>query len=1129
MNIDHRNNMMQTALRCGVSLFVLSGACVLNAQAAEVSDSTRMADKKAVHQPAAQKKEVKGVVYDAATNQPLSGVRVQALNNRYYSALTDEKGEYTLRVPEYITALYVSTDGYNGVQVALRGENLRNVYLYSNQLPSLYSNGTNILQKRVERINESSSITIENDIEQRLHGAVRTINRGGMPAQGAAMFINGLNSLNASAQPLVVVDGVVWDMQYSRTTLHQGFYTNVLNLLDTEDIESVEVLQNGTALYGAEGANGVIRITTKRGHSMATRINIRAFGGFEQMPNTLSVMNSKQYRSYLAEFLGTTPDARFRASDLSVPFLNEDKKSLFYDLYHNETNWQKPLYRNAFSQNYRVNVQGGDEVAMYNLSLGYSQSEATAKKNDFNRLNIRFNTDINLFDGFTTALDMTYVRNAYNLRDNGWASSYARKNIASPNVLGLIQSPFVDPYAYFLRYLGNNQLGFVHNNRVYTGQDYTAANNPFLFASRFGFEGLAHPYWVLDNGEGENKNYQEQTQFLLNVAPKYQINKNLSITNRFAYSLIRSNEKYFMPASGTPKKYVEGLGMVQNVIATQFGKETTINNDFRIEWTKNYGQHQWDVFGGFRMASYGYSDSFSEGYNNGNDKTPNISYRLDYLGNGGVNDRWVNLAYYANVDYNFLNRYFVKFIASAESSSRFGKEAEGGIKVAGVKWGLFPSLQAGWVMSNEKWFNVSFIDYARLTAGYEMSGNDDLDYYATRTYFQNIKFLDRATSLELANIANPKIQWETTHRLNAGVQLNMFRNRLALGVDVYRSITTDLLTRRTVSDITGLSRQWTNEGELRNTGASVNVNAVLVNTKDFKWNLGFSVAHYKNEITKLPLTENNVIRTYKLDKNAQKIASSETVLNGYTSSIYGKDNILTAVGQAAGVFYGYKTAGVFSTTAEAKAAGLKYPTGLSSQPSRDFKAGDVHFVDQNGDGWINEADRVKIGDPNPDLYGNIFTTLNYKRFTLDVNFKYSLGNDIYNYQRMQLESANNIWNQTTAVVNRWRAEGQKTNQPRTMSPESLNWVNNERFSDRWIEDGSYLKLKRVRLTYELPVSLSWLQGFSVWGEANNVVTLTKYLGSDPEVTAGNGVLYQGIDTGMLMQNRSFNLGLTINL
>ena len=469
----------------------------------------------------------------------------------------------------------------------------------------------------------------------------------------------------------------------------------------------------------------------------------------------------------------------------------------------------------------------------------------------------------------------------------------------------------------------------------------------------------------------------------------------------------------------------------------------------------------------------------------------------------------------------------MKLTASAESSSRFGKQAESGIKIAGVKWGLFPSLQAGWVISNEDWFKVNFIDYARFTAGYEASGNDAVDYYAARTYFENIKFLDRATSLQLANIENPKIQWETTHRLNAGLQLNMFHNRLAVGAEVFRSLTTNLLTRRNVSDITGVERQWSNDGELTNVGASLNVNAVLINHKDFKWNLGFSVAHYKNQITKLPETENNIIRSYKLDDKAHKVG--EQVVKGYTSSVYGKDNILTMVGEAAGVFYGYKTAGVFATTKEAQAAGLKYPTGLTSHPSRDFRAGDVHFVDQNGDGWINEADRVKIGDPNPDLYGNIFTTLNYKRFTLDVNFKYSLGNDIYNYQRMQLESGNNIWNQTTAVVNRWRGEGQITNQPRVMSTESLFWVNNERFSDRWIEDGSYLKLKQVRLSYELPISYSWLQGLSVWGEANNVFTLTKYLGSDPEVTAGNGVLYQGIDAGLLPQYRSFNLGLTINL
>ena len=257
------------------------------------------------------------------------------------------------------------------------------------------------------------------------------------------------------------------------------------------------------------------------------------------------------------------------------------------------------------------------------------------------------------------------------------------------------------------------------------------------------------------------------------------------------------------------------------------------------------------------------------------------------------------------------------------------------------------------------------------------------------------------------------------------------------------------------------------------------------------------------------------------------------VIDGYTSSIYGSNNVLTAVGHAAGVFYGYKTAGVFATDAEAANAGaygyLRYPTGLAQQPYRNFRAGDMHFVDQNGDGWINEADMVVIGDPNPDIYGNIYTSLEWKNLKLDVNFKYSLGNDVYNYQRMQLESANSNWNQTTAVVNRWRYEGQVTDMPRVCDPTSESWVNNERFSDRWIEDGSYLKLKNVRLTYKVPVNLSWLLGLSVWGEANNVFTVSKYTGTDPEVTCGNSVLYQGIDAGYLTQSRNFNIGVTINL
>lgn len=1130
----NRINLIQDALRAGVCLFMLSGTCVLSAQTEVEADEQEVpvAPAKKNAEPAYELKEVSGYVYDAATKAPLAGVRIQALNNRFYTALTDENGAYTIKVPTFVTSLYVSLPDYNASQIAIKGATDQNVNLYSDVLKGIYADGTQIYSQAGLTLNNTSATTIEEEIENHLNASVRTINRGGMPAQGAALFMNGLNSLNANAQPLIVIDGVIWDMQYDRTSLHDGFINNVFSIVDPEDIEEVKVLRNGTALYGARGGNGVILINTKRGRSLVTRINLRVFGGYELTPSKMDMMDAGQYRNYVTEFLGTTEKAKDIFKTSTVPsFMNEDPSYLFYPVYHNNTDWQKDLYENSFTQNYKVSVQGGDDVAMYNLSLGYTKADATAKNNDFNRLTIRFNTDIVLFKDLTTELDMSYVRNAYNILDNGWASDYTSRNISSPNVLGLIQSPFISPYSYFVGY-DKGQLGLGYSENVYSGKDYKADNNPYAFASAFGHAGFVNPFWILENGEGDNKNYQEQTQFSVNLAPKYKVNRYLTISDRFSYMINRSNEKYFLPKSGTPVKAVPGLGDVQNVIRSQFAKETTLYNDFRVDWKRQLGAHYLNVFGGFRFSSYSYSRSYLQGYNNDNDKMPNISSSLQYLGYGGTNDRWINLAYYLNADYNFQNKYFLSAMATMESSSRFGKEAKDGVKLCGVKWGLFPSVQAGWLISSEKWFKVPSINYLKLTAGYEQSGNDNVDYYATRTYFDNIKFMDRATALQLANIQNPTIQWETTHRFNVGLQTSMLDNRLALGVDYYRAKTTNLLVRKAVSDITGLNYMWANDGELKNSGVEVNMTGVLVNTRDWKWQAGFTVAHYQNEITKLPTTSLNYIKTYALDDNGQKVGDPN-LIHGYTSSIYGENNVLTAVGRPVGVFYGYKTAGVFASDQEAREAGaygyLRYPTGMSEDPYREFKAGDVHFIDQNGDGWINEADMVEIGDPNPDIFGNIFTSLSWKAFTLDINFKYSLGNDVFNYQRSQLESANNIYNQTTAVVNRWKYSGQFTDIPRVMSPDNAEWVNNERFSDRWIEDGSFLKLKKVRLTYKLPVNLSWLQGISVWGEANNVFTVTKYLGTDPEFSCGSSVLSQGIDAGYLSQGRNFTLGVNINL
>ena len=607
---------MQGALRAGVSLFMLSGACVLSAQTpeegaeveADYTESSQPVAKKAVA-PQYKMKEVSGYVYDAATKKPLAGVKVQALNNRFYSALTEDDGKYTINVPEFVDVLFINIQDYNTAQLALKGAANQNVYLNKGMKKDFYFDGTSMNNNQTAWLNEPNALTVEEEIEKELGGSVRTINRGGMPAQGAAMFINGLNSLNTNAQHLVIVDGVMMDLQYDRTQLHQGFVNNVFNIIDPDDIESVEVVKNGTALYGAKGANGVLLINTRRGKSMVTRINIRAYGGFETAPEQMQMMNASQYRNYFTEVVGTVPDTKLISSSMSMPYFNEDPNYIYYNLYHNDTDWQKDLYHDVFTQHYKVSVDGGDDVAVYHLSLGYSEADATAKCNDFNRLNIRFNTDVNMFKNFVTGMDFSYSRNAYNMRDNGWAADYSQRNISSPNVLGLIQSPSLSPYAHYVRYTQGTGLELVSTDRVYSGKEYTDQTNPFRYVETYGFDALVNPYWVLLNGQGNNKNYYEQTQFNLNISPSYQINKNLVIKDRFSYILNRNNEKYYLPKNGTPSKYVEGLGDVTSIVSTQFGKETTLFNDLSLQWKKNFGSHDLNVLGGFRYASYPYKAS----------------------------------------------------------------------------------------------------------------------------------------------------------------------------------------------------------------------------------------------------------------------------------------------------------------------------------------------------------------------------------------------------------------------------------------------------------------------------------------------------------------------------------------
>jgi TonB-linked SusC/RagA family outer membrane protein len=1061
--------------------------------------------KKVVKVPTYPTVEVKGQCIDAATKKPLAGVMIQALNDKNYTAMTEEDGTFVIKVPTFATALYVHAPEFMSQHVGLgRQGTTLTIEMLSDKFRPMYDNTTHIVAEATANVRNTTSHTVETDIEELMGADVRSITRSGGPGYGAAMFVRGLSSLNANAQPLIVIDGVVQDMQQTRSTLHYGDYTNLLLNINPEDIDKVTVLKNATALYGAKGAAGVILIETKRGHSMATRIDANIGVGVTLEPRTPEVMNAAQYRVYASEMLGSYPDISLYTDPQTFKFLVDDPSKYYYAKFHNDTDWKDEVYHTVLNQNYNINVQGGDDVGMYNLSLGYTDGKSTARKNGFDRLNVRFNTDINIINRLTTRFDMSYTKVNRDVFDNGAPESLLTGTISSPTFLALVKSPFLNPYTF-------NNVTRKLSSTLSDADDYLTVLDQDLT--------LGNPTALLANGEAINKNRVEMTHFNTVIAPRYEFNDHLVLTETFSYTLDRVSQRYYRPEGGMPTFLIDGIGRVQNMSKSMFSKETAVVSDTRLGWSRQLREHFVNAFAGFRFSSFAFDDNEPEGqYSSaGNDKTPNISKDMDFIDATGTDDSWRSMTWYGNVDYNFRNRYFAQLTLAVESCSRFGKEADGGLKIGGVKWGFFPSLQLGWVLTNEAWFPKNKgISYLLLKAGYDISGNDDIAGNAARTSFSVTKYLYKSTAALLDNIGNESITWEQTGKMNVGLKAYFLNNRIGLDFDYYMSHTKNLLTLKTFENpVAGINNYWSNGGSLDNTGFEVTLTAKPIVTRQFNMELGVSAGHYVNKVKSLP----DETRIY---------VDGQRTAQGYTSSIYGSDNIATIVGQPVGMFYGYKTNGVFADDKEAAAAGKAGYLYLIDETGarQNFKAGDVRFVDINGDGVIGEADRTIIGNPNPDIYGNIFANVNWKNLTLHVGLNYSLGNDVFNYQRSLLESGSNFYNQTTAMTNRWRAEGQKTDIPRVTYGDPMG---NSRFSDRWIEDGSYLRLKTVRLNYRVPVNYSWLQGLSVWAEANNLLTVTRYLGNDPEASVANAVLYQGIDAGNIALGRTFTLGLKINL
>ena len=519
-------------------------------------------------------KTVTGQVVDAATKQPLVGVIVAAYDNDKYSAMTDEEGRYTLKVPEYVSSVQMRIDGYNFQQCAI-ADGVSNGYLYNEAFTEFYKRKTDAIQSsEASGFDNTAEVSIDPFIAQRLGADVRSVARGGNVGLGNTLLMEGINSLNSNVQPLVVVDDVIMDMEYNRTTLHDGYFNNMLANLNVNDIESVQVLKNGTAIYGAKGANGVILIKTKRNKSMATKIDVTINGRYELIPRLPKMMGAEDYRLYATELL-----ANKTLTLGQMKFLNNDPTYFYYNQYHNNTDWTDQVYKNAFSQNYGINVQGGDDIASYNLSVGYSLANSTLKKNDYSRFNMRLNTDINIAKGLDVRFDASYSDVDRSLFDDGAPSSVLSGVITSPGFIALAKSPFLSPYAY---------------DNAGNPSHYLAEADDYLEGMFQGRGRLANPASILEFGDGNNRNSLGNRLIVFAITPKYEFNKHLTLSEHFALSLVNTNENYYLPIQGTPTFIVDGLdetSVLNNLVMSQASSLTAIQSDPSLAWKNQFGAH----------------------------------------------------------------------------------------------------------------------------------------------------------------------------------------------------------------------------------------------------------------------------------------------------------------------------------------------------------------------------------------------------------------------------------------------------------------------------------------------------------------------------------------------------------
>ena len=1043
---------------------------------------------------------------DNGTQEPIIGANVVLVNNqnRYIKgAVTDIDGNYMIQVPSDVKNLKVKATyiGMKAVTVNYNGQTEINFAMESEamlQEVTVTGNRGGRDGMGISRLEQTSAVQkvdlasiVENSpvtsVEEALQGQVAglDINLGGDPGARSSIRIRGTSSLSASNEPLIIIDGVPQDVDitddFNFSTANEEDFGALLNIAPA-NIESIEVLKDAsaTAIYGTKGANGVLLINTKRGSMGKTKFSFSSKFTAKREPESIPLLNGAQYVSLMQDAIWNAANAKGignASSEMNMlfnnPEINYDPSYRYYDEYNVDTDWLDAVKQDAIITDNNFSMTGGGEKAVYKFNLGYYDEQGTTVGTGVQRLSTGMKITYNFSDRLRVRTDFSFSNTNKDANALSSVRSMAQKKM-----------PNLSPYWI---------------------DDQTKRPTDVYFSRDEDFQGAYDSNYnpVAMVKEGYNKTTQRDEKMTITL--QYDFPFNLQYQGWVSLNMRTTKNKQFLPQVATGVLWTSSYANRSVDASTDAFSLQTEN---KLIYNSTFAEKHKIIATGLIKTSDSESFSYtSSTYGNAsaNLSDPIVGSVVASSGSGNSERRSVSLI--GQAVYSYDNRYVLRGTINHEGNSTMGKEK---------RWGTFPAFGASWNIEQEhfwsdsfkKWFNEGKIRFGYGWSGTSPSGASIyLGAYKSLGQYMNMAAItpDR---MQLDNL-----KWESTREMDFGIDLRLF-NKLTFTFDYYDKLTDDMLLKDTkLPTTTGYgSVKYINSGKMSNKGVEIRFEYQIFRNKDWTISANANISRNINKVKELPST---------------------WVMDNYS---FGNGNYALRIVENApvGSFYGYKYLGVYQNVEET------YARDAQGQVMYDWQGnvitmrngtvqtypGDAKYEDVNHDGVINENDIVYLGNANPKFFGGGGFQIRWKDLTLTTFFYGRYGQKVINGARISLENMYGKNNQSTAVLHRWRAEGDQTDIPRALYGMGYNYLG----SDRFVEDASFIRLKTLSLSYNFPKK--WLKKWgisklNVFATGYDLFTWTKYKGQDPEVSMPSATSLVR-DNATTPVSRRFAVGLNLD-